>query len=503
MLAWPLLLWVGVSVSHPADSPERRFEEWTGSQLVFTRGETPEEVLYKTTPELSPERRRLAAEILLREAKQYPRGLFGKVGLRTVSVFAGCGDPKGDGFRPWVDSLKGYRYFGRWDAVGAIVACFYDDGQLPLTFHHEVYHHLDATKNHRLDYRFFTADDRRFRDAVDGKRRYAPLVLTDEERQSLLAVSTGEFLEEAVGRYSEKSAGEDQAETARWLQTHLADGLLQAADMPELAGSQRILHLLDVYRTASPSLSTSWWVGAAIFRSELLTAQRRPDRSPVEVTRPSPTPHNRYLAKVDEAIEDTRLARRIRQVQPAAVRLGGGSGVNLAASGLVLTNAHVVDELHRQIDVAFPDGQTFSGTVIALSDHYDLALVALEGASDLPFARLASQAPTVGDTVVAIGQPGTRTPSGEATGYEPWHVSVGQIRGFLPDILGRQSLGRTKHSAWTYWGHSGSPLFSTSGEIVALHNSWDSKTAMRHAVPWEAIARFLDDNDRVIRRALR
>jgi hypothetical protein len=70
-------------------------------------------------------------------------------------------------------------------------------------------------------------------------------------------------------------------------------------------------------------------------------------------------------------------------------------------------------------------------------------------------------------------------------------VSLGSIRGFLPDLLGKQSLGRTKHSAWTYWGHSGSPLFDTRGQIVALHNSWDSTTAMRHAVPWQAIRKFL------------
>jgi len=92
---------------------------------------------------------------------------------------------------------------------------------------------------------------------------------------------------------------------------------------------------------------------------------------------------------------------------------------------------------------------------------------------------------------VVIGQPGKRTPQGELTNYEPWHVSVGEIRGFMPNLLGKQSLGRTKHSAWTYWGHSGSPLFDVRGRIVALHNSWDSKTAMRHAVPWEAIKKFL------------
>ena len=52
-------------------------------------------------------------------------------------------------------------------------------------------------------------------------------------------------------------------------------------------------------------------------------------------------------------------------------------------------------------------------------------------------------------------------------------------------------LGKQKHDAWTYWGHSGSPIFNHAGQLVALHNSWDSATAMRHAVPLTAIRHFL------------
>ena len=61
--------------------------------------------------------------------------------------------------------------------------------------------------------------------------------------------------------------------------------------------------------------------------------------------------------------------------------------------------------------------------------------------------------------------------------------------------LDDQGLGGTKHDAWTYWGHSGSPLFDDHGRIVALHNSWDSSTAMRHAVRHEAIVHFLAEHD--------
>ena len=125
------------------------------------------------------------------------------------------------------------------------------------------------------------------------------------------------------------------------------------------------------------------------------------------------------------------------------------------------------------------------------SEH-DLALVTLRGARALPVARVAAAAPALGDDVAIVGQPGTRTPDGEATGYQPWHVSTGAIRGYRKGArTGEQHLGRLKHDAWTYWGHSGSPLFDRTGAIVALHNSWDSATAMRHGVTWEAITAFL------------
>ncbi len=99
----------------------------------------------------------------------------------------------------------------------------------------------------------------------------------------------------------------------------------------------------------------------------------------------------------------------------------------------------------------------------------------------------------MGTRVVVIGHPGRWTPDGDPTGYQPWNVSTGRIRAFADDPLGDQRMGGTSHDAWTYWGHSGSPLFDEAGGIAALHNSWDSTTAMRHAVRYEAIRAFLDD----------
>ena len=58
-------------------------------------------------------------------------------------------------------------------------------------------------------------------------------------------------------------------------------------------------------------------------------------------------------------------------------------------------------------------------------------------------------------------------------------------------MASQQALGGVKHDAWTYWGHSGCPLFNARGQIVAMHNSWDSQTKMRHGVTYEAIVHFL------------
>lgn len=583
-----LLALAGPAAADELSDLRRAFRDASGAELVFTRADLPRGTWFEQMPELDAADRVAAARLLVGEARHYPAGWLGAIGLTRVGVFAGLASSDGDGFRPWDDDLGGYRYFGLWNGGSAIAAAYYSDQQLPLTFHHEVFHHVDGARG-------FRDDDAAFAAAVDGSAPYAGLALGARDLATL-AAKAGDPLADAVSDYTAKSAGEDQAETARWLHAHLATGLWQAAARPELAGSQRILHVLAEYAAAggptgvtlvdvalgrapaapAPTFAERADLAIAALRARVAPAgawtvwgQEGPDggnptlRADVarfaataqdlartrasqdqraaaaakllalldgyrgfiagrwtlsagtaavfERTRaavsaalvpaaapaaPAAAPANPYLAKVDAAITDPAWRAAIRGVQPAVVKLGGGSGVNLAPTGLVLTAAHVVDEVGRTLTVRFPDGREFTGVTTHLDADLDLALVALSGARDLPVARLAAAAPAVGSDVVVIGQPGTRTPDGEATGYQPWHVSVGAIRGFRAGArTGEQHLGRTKHDAWTYWGHSGSPLFDRAGRIVALHNSWDSTTAMRHAVTWEAIVAFLDASD--------
>ncbi len=524
------------------------FTARTGARLVFTSADLPAGSWYDVMNELEPARRVQAARLAIVEAHKYPAGYLGALGLRTVGVFDGLASRTTDGFRPWSDALGGYRYFGKWNGDDAIVAAYYQDAQLPLTLHHEIFHHVDATVAGQVG-DMSSSDDDRFARAIAGEAPYPAASISANDLAALARRATGVTLGDSVSPYAAKSAGEDQAETARHLLRHLPDALLQIASRPELPGSQRLLHVLDQYADATPDgPGLRWWIDVALagepssdaapsplitladalhaalqarigpqpggvflvwgredaagvnhtLRADILrfaavahaltrAADGVPDgasilarslrrerelldqyhafiaarwtltagteecfeRARAALGGPT-TATNVHLARVDAAIRDLDLRAAIRRVQPATVKLAGGSGVNLDRRGSILTAAHVVDAIGTRHTVQFPDGTAVQAVTTALDATLDLAVLTVEGRADLPWAPLAAEAPAAGSTVVVIGQPGTRTPGGEATGYQPWHVSLGKIRGFRGEPLGDQSLGGIKHDAWTY-----------------------------------------------------
>ena len=699
---WCIVMTVVGATAVPAVAAEpgwdgmvREFQHYAGARLVFRRADLPPGPYHDLMVPLTEARRAKAAAICLREAKKYPPGYLGNAGLKALGVFAACVSKTGDGFRPYDAELGGYRYYGTWNGVDGVAAAYYTDGQLALTFHHEVFHHLDATYQGKTAREHFASDDPYFQAAVSGRQQRPAPVIADDDLAALKRLREGYLLRGAVSDYATKSSGEDQAETARHLMTTLADSLVQAVERPELPGSQRILHVLREYeqavrsgpgvdwfvdvalgradepadgnrrtgdvnpllarlracaepgqsgydgvlnrgeearqilealphidRTRLPEhqatsiiplaaavthhlirqrirpvsqqrsfsisghedengvnwtlradveqfaddaarlkriasidepqadvlartqmkslrllacyydyIASNWTVSSGtrrVFESardtiadslpsrqaslasalkdtELLELSWRipPDGEPKLLSAPQPAGRtiddtrrrtNQYLGNVDGEIDDPVVRTAIRRVQPACVRLAGASGVSVSARGTLLTAAHVPTKRGQRLVATFPDGSRYWATCTAIDHRLDLAVMKIEGEDDLPFAPVAPKAPTIGTPVVVIGQPGSATPGGDATGYQPFHVSTGRIRGFKPDRLGEQTLGATMHDAWTYWGHSGSPLFNHRGQIVAVHNSWDSNTAMRHAVTHEAIVHFLNES---------
>ena len=89
---------------------------------------------------------------------------------------------------------------------------------------------------------------------------------------------------------------------------------------------------------------------------------------------------------------------------------GTGSGVVLSKDGFVLTNTHVVT-LDGQVSkptitVTTSDGRLFTATIVGTDPISDLAVIKVDGVTDLQPATFADSSKlNVGDTAIAIGAP--------------------------------------------------------------------------------------------------
>ena len=89
-------------------------------------------------------------------------------------------------------------------------------------------------------------------------------------------------------------------------------------------------------------------------------------------------------------------------VQPQRVN-GMGTGIVLDPRGFILTNFHVVDDVHS-LRVRLHDGTGYGARVLALDKEADLALIKIDPARALPVIGLGTSSDLmVGESVIAIG----------------------------------------------------------------------------------------------------
>ncbi len=114
--------------------------------------------------------------------------------------------------------------------------------------------------------------------------------------------------------------------------------------------------------------------------------------------------------RVDPFMEDPFFRRFFgdgfsQQMPPSEQLRGLGSGFIIDKSGLVMTNAHVVDKADK-VTVRLKDGRTFEGKVQGIDEVTDLAVVKINAGNDLPVAPLGSSTNVqVGDWAIAVGNP--------------------------------------------------------------------------------------------------
>ncbi len=147
--------------------------------------------------------------------------------------------------------------------------------------------------------------------------------------------------------------------------------------------------------------------------------------------------------------------------RPESPRRGTGTGFLVDATGLIITNQHVVEGAER-ITVKLADGRGFRARLVGADPDTDIALLKIEAPVPLPHVRMGdSDALRVGDWVCAIGNP---------FAYEHT-VTVGVVS-FVGRKLFDQSLDQfIQTDAAISFGNSGGPLLNTAGEVVAINSA--------------------------------
>ena len=140
---------------------------------------------------------------------------------------------------------------------------------------------------------------------------------------------------------------------------------------------------------------------------------------------------------------------------------GVGSGFVMSQEGYILTNNHVVEDAN-QIKVKLANGKEYNGKVVGRDPKTDLALIKVEGSSDLHPLKLGnSDDLKVGSWVVAIGSPfgleqtvtaGIVSAKGRVIGSGPYDNFIQTDASINP-------------------GNSGGPLINMKGEVIGINTA--------------------------------
>ncbi len=190
--------------------------------------------------------------------------------------------------------------------------------------------------------------------------------------------------------------------------------------------------------------------------------------------RAQPAVVNVYAAKVVQngnPLLDDPLFRRFfggQGIQPEQVQRSLGSGVLVDASGLVVTNNHVIEGAD-QVKISLSDKREFEAEIVLKDSRSDLAVLRVKEPKEkfptLEFAN--SDELLVGDVVMALGNP----------------FGVGQtVTHGIISALARTQIGITDYQFFIQTdaainpGNSGGALVDMSGRLVGVNTAIFSRS---------------------------
>lgn len=183
-----------------------------------------------------------------------------------------------------------------------------------------------------------------------------------------------------------------------------------------------------------------------------------------------------------------------------------GSGVIVDGTGLVVTNAHVVN-MGRRIFVKLNDGTQVEGKIVFERKNDDLALIKIDPPFPLKVIKLASEDEMmIGETVIAIGNPyglENSVTSGVLSGTKR-NFAVTQMQHVFTDLI--------QTDAPINLGSSGGALLNLKGELVGINlivvqlakgigfaiSSGKIKTLLEE---YSSVAQILDFSDKAPQKA--
>ncbi|HET6436539.1 MAG TPA: DegQ family serine endoprotease [Anaeromyxobacter sp.] len=141
------------------------------------------------------------------------------------------------------------------------------------------------------------------------------------------------------------------------------------------------------------------------------------------------------------------------------VARGIGSGFIVKSDGLVLTNAHVVQNA-SEVTVKLTDKREFRARVMGVDKDTDVAVLKID-AKDLPTVRIGDATKAqVGEWVLAIGSP---------FGFEN-SATAGIVSARARSLPGEGYIPFLQTDVAVNPGNSGGPLFDLAGEVIGINS---------------------------------
>ena len=167
---------------------------------------------------------------------------------------------------------------------------------------------------------------------------------------------------------------------------------------------------------------------------------------------PTPTP-SLHLPDIIERIENGL----VQITTPSA----SGSGFVVSDDGLIITNAHVVEE-HELVTVRSVSGWSYAGVVRGKDDGLDLAVVKIEPLGEIRAMPLGDASKIRhGDPIIAMG-----FPLSDQLG-EGYTVTTG----IVSSIRKVGSTVQIQTDAAVNPGSSGGPLINSAGEVIGVNTT--------------------------------